>query len=317
MKVKHKLLSDYQYTSIDKKIFVLKSGTILEEYNYQLKGESILIDKEVVDANPQIFCLLDWKAELLSYIKTSKLPTPAVLTKKLVPFIEDMILSSIQQNAAVGKPMDDSLIRELERKELDLKSREKRIKDKEEEIDIRIKRVEKRESEHKDDLKSLDKREDDLRERSKEVIEKGLDLDDKIQELNEKERNLDRASLESTKEIDDRYVKLQAKIDLDLKALSEKEKELENGMKSLKSKEEVYSKKEDDISDLKRDNEILKESLESMRSDILQTESIVDGLERYISISKADTMFVYPNLDKLENICSEYRERIDSIKSHR
>lgn len=315
MKIKHKVVKEFQYLSPDKKIFILKSGTILEEYKYKVKTEIIPIDRDIIDNNPEFFEIVDWKAELLSYIKTSKLPTPAVLTKKLVPFIEDMILSSIQQNAAVGKPMDDSLIRELERKELDLKSREKRIKDKEEEIDIRIKRVEKREIEHKDDLKSLDKREDDLRERSKEVIEKGLDLDDKIQELNEKERNLDRASLESTKEIDDRYIKLQAKIDLDLKALSEKEKELENGMKSLKSKEEVYSKKDDDISDLKRDNEILKESLESMRSDIIQTESIVDGLERYISISKADTMFVYPNLDKLENICSEYRERIDSIKS--
>jgi DNA repair exonuclease SbcCD ATPase subunit len=317
MKIKHKVVKEFQYLSPDKKIFILKAGTILEEYKYKVKTEIIPIDRDIIDNNPEFFEIVDWKAELLSYIKTSKLPTPAVLTKKLVPFIEDMILSSIQQNAAVGKPMDDSLIREIERKELDLKSREKRIKDKEEEIDIRIKRVEKREIEHKDDLKSLDKREDDLRERSKEVIEKGLDLDDKIQELNEKERNLDRTSLESTKEIDDRYVKLQAKIDLDLKALSEKEKELENGMKSLKSKEEVYSKKDDDISDLKRDNEILKESLESMRSDILQTESIVDGLESYISISKADTMFVYPNLNKLENICSEYRERIDSIKSRR
>lgn len=317
MKIKHKLLSDYQYTSIDKKIFLIKSGTIIEEYIYKLKDESIFIDKEIILANPQIFSIIDWKAELLSYIKASKLPTPAVLTKKLVPFIEEMILSSIQQNAATAKPMDDSLIRELERKELDLKSREKRIKDKEEEIDIRIKRVEKREIEHKDDLKSLDKREDDLRERSKEVIEKGLDLDDKIQELNEKERNLDRSSLESTKEIDDRYAKLQKKIDLDLKALSEKEKELENGIKSLKSKEEEYSKKDGDISDLKRENEILRESLESMRSDILQTESIVDGLESYISISKADTMFVYPNLGRLENICSEYRERIDSIKSRK
>ena len=317
MKIKHKVVKEFQYLSPDKKIFILKAGIILEEYKYKVKTEIIPIDRDIIDNNPEFFEIVDWKAELLSYIKTNKLPTPAVLTKKLVPFIEDMILSSIQQNAAVGKPMDDSLVRELERKELDLKSREKRIKDKEEEIDIRIKRVEKRESEHKDDLKSLDKREDDLRERSKEVIEKGLDLDDKIQELNEKERNLDRASLESTKEIDDRYVKLQAKIDLDLKALSEKEKELENGMKSLKSKEDGYSKKDDDISDLKRDNEILKESLESMRSDILQTESIVDGLESYISISKADTMFVYPNLDKLENICSEYRERIDSIKSRR
>jgi DNA-directed RNA polymerase subunit beta len=41
MKIKHKLLSDYQYITPDKKIFLIKSGTIIEEYQYKLKGENI------------------------------------------------------------------------------------------------------------------------------------------------------------------------------------------------------------------------------------------------------------------------------------
>jgi hypothetical protein len=40
MKIKHKLLSDYQYVSPDKKIFLIKSGTIIEEYFYKLKSDT-------------------------------------------------------------------------------------------------------------------------------------------------------------------------------------------------------------------------------------------------------------------------------------
>jgi len=258
MKIKHKLLSDYQYTSSDKKIFLIKSGTILEEYVYKLKNESIKIDKEVVDANPQLFCLLDWKTELLTYIKTNKLPTPAVLTKKLIPFIEEMVLSSIPQGTV--QVVDESVAKDLERKSADLDSREKRIKEKEDEIEIRLKRVEKRENEYKDDLKSLDKKEDELREKSKELIEKKLDLDDKIQDLNEKERNLDRSALESSKEIDEKYVKLQEKIDKDLKSLSKREKELELNLKQFAEKEDQVEKLKSELNDVKRNYNILLES---------------------------------------------------------
>ena len=288
MKVKHKLLSDYQYTNIDKKIFVLKSGTILEEYFYKLKGESILIDKDVVDANPQLFCLLDWKTELLTYIKANKLPTPAVLTKKLIPFIDEMVLSSIQQNIVTGTVVDESVVKELERKELDLNSREKRIKDKEEEIDIRLKRVEKRESEHKDDLKSLDKREDELRDKSKEVIEKGLDLNDKLQELNEKERNLDRASLESSKEIDEKYVKLQEKIDSDLKELSKREKELSKREESKSNKNDSLK---EDIDSIDNIIEYAKNTIESMNNLDLIEGFISEPIKNHIK-SKSDELFL-------------------------
>ncbi len=273
MKIKHKLLSDYQYTNTDKKIFLIKSGTILEEYIYKLKGESIIIDKEIIDANPEIFSTIDWKAELLAFIKANKLPTPAVLTKKLIPFIDEMVLSGMQKNTPTGSIVDESVVKELERKESDLNSREKRIKEKEDEIDIRIKRVEKREGEYKEDLKSLDKKEDELREKSKEVIEKGLDLDDKIQDLNEKERNIDRSALESSKEIDKKYVKLQEKIDKDLKSLTEREKDLEKKAKSLSKKEEDITKIEGDIYEKSKSYDLLKEEVKNLESDML---SILD-----------------------------------------
>lgn len=260
MKIKHKVVKEFQYLSPDKKIFILKAGTILEEYNYKVKAETIAIDRDIIDNNPEFFEIIDWKAELLSYIKANKLPTPAVLTKKLIPFIDEMVLSNMQQNAVAGTVVDESVVRELERKAGDLEGREKRIKDKEDEIDIRLKRVEKRESEYKEDLKALDKREDGLREKAKELIEKGLDLDDKLQDLNEKERNLDRSLLESSKEIDGKYVKLQEKIDKDLNALSAREKELEKKSKEISGKEVEFEKMKDELQDLRRNYQLLQES---------------------------------------------------------
>ena len=192
MKIKHKLLIDYQYTSLDKKIFLIKSGTIIDDYVYNLKGESLKLDREIVEANPQIFTPIDWKAELLTYMRTQKLPTPSQFHKKLVPFIEEMVLSSIQQNTPTVT-FEESKIREIEWKEKDLNIRERRIKDTEDEIEIRVKRVEKRESDYKNEIQELDKKEDDLRLRSRELIEKQIDLEDiesKSAELKRRENKL-------------------------------------------------------------------------------------------------------------------------------
>lgn len=259
MRIKHKLLSDYQYTTPDKKIFLIKSGTILEEYVYKVKNESIIIDRDIIDNNPDFFEVVDWKYELMNYMKVQKLPTPAQLHKKIVPFIEEMVLSSISQNSNSGPVVDEAKVKELEWKEIDLNNREKRIKDKEEEMDIRLKRVEKRELDHKEELKSLDKKEDELRERSRELTEKQLDLEDKIQDLNEKERNFDRSVLESAGQLDEKYKELQDKIDKDLEIVSEKEKELEKLSKELKRKEDDLIKRESDLEDKVRDFEIKNE----------------------------------------------------------
>lgn len=277
MKIKHKLLSDYQFLSNDKKIFLIKAGTIIEQYTYKVKSENISIDREVVDANPQLFQIIDWKAELLSYMKLQKLPTPAQLHKKLVPFVEEMILSSIQQNTST---YDDSKIKEIEWKEIDLITREKRIKDKEEEIDIRLKRVEKREEDHKQELKSLDKKEDELRIRSKELTEKQLDLEDKVQDLNEKERNFDRSILQSSSELDSKYAELQVKIDKDIREVTEKEKDLEVLSKDLKRKQEKLDQLESDIDDKIRNFEIQKEEWNLYTEEVVKLDKEIKDWEK-------------------------------------
>ena len=100
MKIKHKLLSDYQYLTPDKKIFILKSGTIINNYIYSIKDESIPIDKDIIDNNPDFFEVVDYKYELLAYLKSNKIPQPTQMHKKLLPFIEEMILTSINTNTS-------------------------------------------------------------------------------------------------------------------------------------------------------------------------------------------------------------------------
>jgi len=299
MKTKHKLIQDFQFISADKKIFILKSGTILEEYNYRLKSEIIPIDKDIVDSNPLFFELIDWKSELMSYMKQNKMPQPAQLGKKLIPFIEEMVLSSLQQNS--GGSMDPSLIRDLEkreaellssrreldRRELELDSRDRRIKDKEDDIEVRTKRVEKREDEYKSELKNLDKKEDEVRLKSKEISEKELDLQDKLQDLNEKERNLDRNMLTTSKEFDSKYTELQNKIDEDMKIVTQKEKDVELLMKEVKTRESALIQQESELSDRTRNFEqrledvnAEEDSLMKEKNELLTKKSEIESWEK-------------------------------------
>ena len=320
MKIKHKLLQDFQYVSPDKKIFVLKSGTILEEYNYRVKSDIIPIDKDLVDGNPQFFELIDWKAELLSFMKVNKMPQPSQLGKKLIPFIEEMVLSSLQQNST---PTQDtaslrdlerretelnSFKRDLDRRESDLDSRDRRIKDREDEIEVRMKRVEKREDEYKLDLKNLEKKDDELRSRSRQLTEKEIDIQDKVQQLNERERNLDKTALLSAKEYDSKYAELQSKIDTDLKSLSKREKELELEQKRVK---DLENKLENNV------NQLVEASKDKIYSD-LETE--LRGIESEIrhldTLAKNLNGFNHPVVSQvgseLNRAISRLKERVDN-----
>lgn len=314
MRIKHKLLSDYQYTTPDKKIFLIKSGTILEEYIYKVKNESIIIDRDIIDNNPDFFEVVDWKYELMSYLKVQKLPTPAQLHKKIVPFIEEMVLSSIQQNSTSVSTFDESKIREVEWKEIDLNNREKRIKDKEEEIDIRLKRVEKREDDHKLELKSLDKKEDELRAKSRDLTEKQIDLEDKVQELKEKERNFDRSILESTKDLDVKYADLQTKIDKDLRIVTEKEKDLELLSKELKRKEDSLLQRESDVSEVEK---TLQFRIEEMNHEMSYLKSFRKEIEEWENLHWKFQRTTVPKSAIPESISEELKLRYPGLEDVR
>ena len=293
MKIKHKLLNDFQFLSPDKKIFILKKGVILEEYNYRVKTDIIPINKDIVDNNPEYFEIIDWKIELLTYMKANKMPQPAQLGKKLIPFIEEMVLSTVSQSS--GTKLDDSKIKELEEKETKLfkeeqniqrikisfESREKLIKDKEDEIEVRLKRLEKKESEYKLDIENIDKKEEEIRNKNKEIKERELDVEDKLQDINERERNLDLNALKSSEEIDLKYSELQSKMKEDLKKLSDGEKDLEIKLKeftkkenSLQKIESEFDKKWSEINSKVEELNLFKEELDKLNAEIKSWESL-------------------------------------------
>jgi hypothetical protein len=295
MKIKHKVVKEFQYLSPDKKIFILKIGAILEEYIYKVKTELIPIDKAIIDNNPEFFEVIDWKAELLTFMRAEKMPQPAQLGKKLIPFFEDMIMSSIQHDTVPS--MDPGLMKEVERREVelnstkreldrresDLDSRDRRIKDREDEIEIRLKRVEKREDEYKLDLKTLEKKDDEIRSKNRVITEKELDLQEKSQELNERERNLDKTALMSAKEVDSKYAELQNKIDSDLSDLSKREKELEAGFKKVKELESMLESKMNEITEANKSKiyDDLEAELRGIEAEVRNIDSISNTLSGF------------------------------------
>ena len=92
MAIKHKVLKDFQLLTDDKKIIILKAKTIIEDYKFKNKSETVSVPVDIIKNNPDYFSFIDWKEELQSYLKVNKIPQPAVITKKLVPFIETMII---------------------------------------------------------------------------------------------------------------------------------------------------------------------------------------------------------------------------------
>lgn len=94
MSIKYKVLKDYQFVTNDKKIVILKAKSIIVDYRYVNKLDDIILEKEVIDGNPDYFSYIDWKEELNTFIKQNKIPQPALLTKKLSPFIEDLLKSN-------------------------------------------------------------------------------------------------------------------------------------------------------------------------------------------------------------------------------
>lgn len=259
MKIKHKLLSDFQYISPDKKIFVLKSGTILEEYNHKVKSEIIPIDREIVDANPEFFEVLDWKAELMAFMKVNKMPQPAQLGKKLIPFIEEMVLSSVGQSA--GPSVDPAKIKELEEKEtelfsqeqaierqkISLASREAILEDREAEINARMKRLQTKEGDHLLEIAALDRREQSVKDFIASLDARGHELDERENDLNEKERSIGLSALKSSEEIDSKYAEMRAMIDEDMKAVAAREKALEKMSKDLSERERKVADSEAEI----------------------------------------------------------------------
>jgi len=213
MAIKHKVLKDFQLITEEKKILILKAKTIVENYKFKNKNELVSVPPDVIRNNPDYFALFDWKEELQTFLRTNKIPQPAVITKKIVPFIESLmeendgptkeiiIEKEVIKEVVVEKPkiVEKEVIVEkpkIVEKEViiekivsdnsisvELESKINKVELKEKQLDKEIQENNQREL----DLQNLQKKLDAL---SSELDAKSTLLENKESQLNEKDKEL-------------------------------------------------------------------------------------------------------------------------------
>jgi hypothetical protein len=124
MAIKHKVLQDFQFIQVDKKITILKAKTLLIDFTYQTKNDSVIIPKDIIQNNPEYFQFIDWKMDFLTELKSLKVPQATVVSKKLTPFIENLLN---ENTPAVIQNNNDELVSELQNQKNNLKSQEEEI----------------------------------------------------------------------------------------------------------------------------------------------------------------------------------------------
>jgi hypothetical protein len=208
MAIKHKVLKDFQLLTEDKKILILKAKTIIEDYKFKNKLETVSVPVDIIKNNPDYFSFIDWKEELQSYLKVNKIPHPAVITKKLVPFIETMMNQGnstikeviVEKEVFIEKPMvvsDDTLSIELEAKLKKIQLKESQLdkeisetNQKEIEIDSLIKRYDQKEKNLNEEKSKLEsKRSEFLKEKEEiEDLKKSLEIkENKLKKIIDKD----------------------------------------------------------------------------------------------------------------------------------
>ena len=196
MGIKHKVLKDFQFVTNDKKIVILKAKTVLENYKYTTKNDSITMEKEVIDNNPDFFSPIDWKEELNTYIKQNKIPQPAILTKKLVPFIEEMFILNQSEPTIVEVEVPKIINQSTDLTSLEI------------ELENKIKKTELREVKLREEQQFLNEKEIELnrlqseldilnsklKEMESKLNQESVVLDDRKKTLDEREAELNNKS---------------------------------------------------------------------------------------------------------------------------
>lgn len=205
MAIKHKVLKDFQLLTEDKKILILKAKTIIEDYKFKNKSETVSVPVDIIKNNTDYFSFIDWKEELQSYLKVNKIAQPAVITKKLVPFIETMMQESgtttkeviIEKPKVVEKEVivekiisDDSLSIELENKLRKVQLKENQLNKEIEEANTKELDATTREKKAQELEKTYTEKLKEMEDKEKYLNSKEIELNEKESFLNEKESNL-------------------------------------------------------------------------------------------------------------------------------
>lgn len=209
MAIKHKVLKDFQLLTDDKKILILKAKTIIEDYKFKNKSETVSVPVDIIKNNPDYFSFIDWKEELQSYLKVNKIPQPAVITKKLVPFIETMMKDTdsttkeiivekeVIKEVIIEKPKvvekivsDDSLSIELETKLKKIQLKESQLDKEIEEANTKELDATTREKKAHELEKTYTEKLKEIEDKEKYLNSKEIELTEKESFLNDKENNL-------------------------------------------------------------------------------------------------------------------------------
>jgi len=239
MTIKHKVLKDFQLLMPDKKIIILKSGAILEEYFYKTKDESIQIDSDVINSNGDYFQIIDWKQELISRMRQNKVPQPSILAKKIIPLIEEMFVISSDRPSNDFEKEYRSKLRELNERESTLekeyRSKLRELNEMESEYEIKTQKLDKRSLTLEEEYEMLSIKESEIRKRLKEARDREESIKDMEFEIGKKERNIDKILLESEKNLDERQTEMNIKLEAKLKQIDEKEESLKIREEEIKS----------------------------------------------------------------------------------
>jgi hypothetical protein len=188
MATKHKVLKDFQLLTDDKKILILKAKTIIEDYKFKTKTDFVVVSAEIIKNNPEYFSFIDWKEELQGYLKTNKIPQPAVITKKLVPFIETLMSENISpvRETVIEKEVVKEVVIEkpkIVEKEVIV---EKIVSDQSLSIELenKIKKLELKEKQLDKEIEETNIKELEFLNKEKAVIEKEKNLNQRETEIN-------------------------------------------------------------------------------------------------------------------------------------
>jgi len=207
MVTKHKVLKDFQLLTDDKKIVILKAKTVIENFTYKLKTGDVIVSKEIINNNPDYFSFVDWKEDLQTYLKTNKIAQPAVITKKLVPFVENLLETNskvITKEVLVETPVEikvkDTDIDTMQLK-LELETKIKKLDLQEKLLNDEIDQTNKKELEYTKKLETLNKTEKDLENKKTELEDFEKDLKESEKDLIQREN-----TLKSFKEEFDKFI---------------------------------------------------------------------------------------------------------------
>lgn len=333
MKIKHKLIQDFQYITNDKKIFILKKGTTLEDYTLKVKTDFIPVDKAIIDGNPDYFGVIEWQDELLTHIKISKLPQPAIITKKLIPFIEEIILSNMSKPSTSNTFIDDDRIKEINKKEIDNYSKEQDLIRRENRIKLAEERLKDSESKdadlnrresivkiNEDRLKDIENREslldrrenrvklneDEIETRLERVKKKESDYKEDLENLDKREKDI----RDRLKSISDRELELEDKV----QDLNERERNLENEI--LKSSNDIDGKYNElqekitmdlkSLSDKERELEVKQKSIKLLEDTLFEEKLLIEHKVKEYNNFKEDTKEWREELIKLNKEISDW-----------